>query len=590
MVNALLLMLVPPAIVICLPFHMIYAVLVTGICGSAVSLSYWPWLAWKSLVLVATTQRVGPIARSMAMLPWLLIAVISPVLAVCVCIVASVCIGFASACVGGWALIDGGDCAESVTLLKELFSGTLDAVRDIGTQASSAITDELAFRNDRTPPDANPLHLLEGVAGWVLALVPVVLATVVMAFVKVLLNIATLLSYTLYLLSDIEAQYIPCMCCCLPLLVVAVLGLMPAALLVAAALSPLVALCYSAVFAAKAVYTSYLVHYDVPLGTRVSCYWPVLPRAMAGALYSVSLMDELYGIFSSSHACCRNISRKWETEGLYGGCFERHFEFSVDPPRRDGGGAANLTNLTGAVAPPPPPAGEPRLERQSSSLAGIGNLLSMASVWRSFFDSCETAGALALVEGWVTLDAVQGADPSVFIGIPALVVLQAALRSLDAGETSTIHLADGRTIGAADLPAGDFAQEVYGQMVQLLGALWELRPSNEEREYLQAAVASGGDEGGVRVAMPASLQAEPDSPDAAGDDASVLPSDGSGSASKEGDLVDDTSSGDAAAELQRRQAAMRSARNISVQLGLSATRKGVFRRKFARVLRSIGGS
>jgi len=84
----------------------------------------------------------------------------------------------------------------------------------------------------------------------------------------------------------------------------------------------------------------------------------------------------------------------------------------VDPPRRDGGGAANSTNLTGAMRNPPRPAGEPRLERQGSSLAGTGDLLSMASVWRSIFDSCETAGALALVEGWVTLEAVQGAASS----------------------------------------------------------------------------------------------------------------------------------------------------------------------------------
>jgi len=79
-------------------------------------------------------------------------------------------------------------------------------------------------------------------------------------------------------------------------------------------------------------------------------------------------------------------------------------------------------------------------------------------------------------------------------------------------------------------------------MVQLLGALRELRPSNEEREYLQAAVASGGDEGGVHVAMPAVLQVEHSGPDAAGDGASASPSDGSGSGSKGAGLVQDTSS------------------------------------------------
>ena len=105
--------------------------------------------------------------------------------------------------------------------------------------------------------------------------------------------------------------------CLLPLWLVLVLAVAPAVLAAAAALSPLVLLCYAAVYAAKAVYISYLMHYDVPDGVRPACYWPVVHRAFMGAVYALHELDALYTVHIKSLAEDDILG----DEGLYRGWF-----------------------------------------------------------------------------------------------------------------------------------------------------------------------------------------------------------------------------------------------------------------------------
>lgn len=330
MVNAAKLMLLPPAIVLCLPFHTVYTVLIMGVFGSLMGLTFWPWLAWRSVLVVVTSQRVGPFARSLMLLPWLLVVAVIPALAVSIMLVASVVVGFAMSCLAGWAVVSEGAWPA---LDSELFSTTHQEVHRVGNRIQKGISEELAFKNHRTPADLNPLHVIEAVLGWVLALVPAALAIVFMAVLKMVLNIFMFLVYVCMLIPELDAKLYPCLIVGSPLVLLAVLGVAPALMLLAAALSPLVALCFTGMYAVRAVYASYLAHYAVPAGTHVAWYWPVLPQAFQGGLTAISAADELYACIpgEQGHCCTPAWWTLVQEHGLYGNYFTNRFGHVLTP-------------------------------------------------------------------------------------------------------------------------------------------------------------------------------------------------------------------------------------------------------------------
>lgn len=75
-------------------------------------------------------------------------------------------------------------------------------------------------------------------------------------------------------------------------------------------------------------------------------------------------------------------------------------------------------------------------------------------VWLGFFNSTHAVGRLALGAGELSVDAIEDAEPSVLIGLPALASLECAIRSAAASKEGKLVTFDGKQIGRTMLSAG----------------------------------------------------------------------------------------------------------------------------------------
>lgn len=83
-------------------------------------------------------------------------------------------------------------------------------------------------------------------------------------------------------------------------------------------------------------------------------------------------------------------------------------------------------------------------------------------VWLGFFNSTYAVGRLALLAGELSVDAIEDADPSVLIGLPALAALECAIRSATAASDGKLVAFDGTRVGRNALVAGATVDRVRG--------------------------------------------------------------------------------------------------------------------------------
>jgi hypothetical protein len=166
-----------------------------------------------------------------------------------------------------------------------------------------------------------------------------------------------------------------------------------------------------------------------------------------------------------------------------------------DPP------AAQRMNLdadveaTGDNDAAPPPGSAPSLVRSFSTRAGLDNirnrLVALDAIWTSFFNAAQSASEDAVSKGWVTREDFATYEPSLFVGVPSLVVIDALLRSRGA---SGIVLMDGVTeVTDENRPRGFLPDRLFPPMLELRSTLALLDLSEDELAAVKWHAVTCGD-------------------------------------------------------------------------------------------------
>jgi len=108
----------------------------------------------------------------------------------------------------------------------------------------------------------------------------------------------------------------------------------------------------------------------------------------------------------------------------------------------------------------------------------------------------------ALRVGHLSLELLEDSDPTVFVGIPGVVVLR-AIRQSPLGKP-ILHLADGFSVTARQIPKLRDAQEIWNRLMMAKEALETASPSPSELELLEVSVLMGN---GDPMSFPSAAQA-----------------------------------------------------------------------------------
>lgn len=122
--------------------------------------------------------------------------------------------------------------------------------------------------------------------------------------------------------------------------------------------------------------------------------------------------------------------------------------------------------------------------------------------WDSFFSQCQTVGVEALRVGHLSVDLLESCDPTVFVGIPGVVVLRAIQQS-PLGKP-ILQLADGFSVTARQIPKLRDAQEIWQRLMVAKEALETASPSSSEFKLLEVSVLMGN---GDPTSFPRAAQA-----------------------------------------------------------------------------------
>ena len=595
-----------------------FSVVQVGVCGTVYFLVWWwPALAARALLAWCGTGRFGPTTRAVMLLPTLLAIAFFPVLVV---LSAVLCAVFAPvAASGAMACVVLGIGDRSSDAVCGVFAYNTMVLRG-GMDACGEIADglkaERAYVPDTPPTDLNPLHLLEWLLACTLVLPVALVACIVTAVVKAVLNLISALGIIVRVhLEGLTSEFAPCVCFCFPLSFVfalVVAGPLCSALVIA--LAPLFAIVLTFGTAGLALRAEYKRRAVSP--ERGSCCWSGFKHCLLGALHGTFVHDSMTpsfanivgdsSMFDELRGCMApRLPTVDDEEGgfVWGSLFRQPGILDgadgPPPPPPNTGTAPRLEEVEVAdwsevgTPPPRPPTLEDTatsslFERGAERMGQLsGALVSIPGIWNSFFTSCESFGALALANGWIRMDAVLEGDPSIFIGIPALVMLQAAHRTAETEVMDGVYLADGRLVQERGRPMTGLPGRVLREVVSMTTRLRELQLNEEEWEYLQRVCVAGGAED-VHVPMPASLQPNPadagadeDSGSGRGDEEALQqPAPAPAPAAASG-------AGDATAEERRRGVVQ--LRNDATGLGLLASQQSIFRLRFSGVLRSISG-
>eukprot|EP01045_Picozoa_sp_COSAG04_P025611 COSAG04_NODE_3393_length_2860_cov_2.347338_1_plen_589_part_10 len=140
----------------------------------------------------------------------------------------------------------------------------------------------------------------------------------------------------------------------------------------------------------------------------------------------------------------------------------------------------------------------PRAIRSFTSRVGLDNIrdrfVALDEVWTSFFNSARHASEGAVSQGWVARADFAAYEPSLFVGVPSLVVMDALVRSRGA---SGIVLMDGVTeVTDENRPRGFLPDRIFTPMLELRSALVALDLSDDELAAAKRhAVTCGGGAG-----------------------------------------------------------------------------------------------
>lgn len=122
--------------------------------------------------------------------------------------------------------------------------------------------------------------------------------------------------------------------------------------------------------------------------------------------------------------------------------------------------------------------------------------------WESFFSQCKAVGVEALRGGHLSLDLLEDSDPTVFVGIPGVVVLR-AIRQSPLGKP-ILRLADGFSVTARQIPKLRDAQDIWNRLMMAKEAFETASPSPSELELLEVSVLMGN---GDPTSFPSAAQA-----------------------------------------------------------------------------------
>ena len=92
-------------------------------------------------------------------------------------------------------------------------------------------------------------------------------------------------------------------------------------------------------------------------------------------------------------------------------------------------------------------------------------------VWLGFFNSSYAVGRLALGAGELTVDAIEDSEPSVLIGLPALALMECAIRSALSAKDGQLVTFSGKKVARTTLLRGATIDRVRGVQDQAAAAL-----------------------------------------------------------------------------------------------------------------------
>ena len=171
------------------------------------------------------------------------------------------------------------------------------------------------------------------------------------------------------------------------------------------------------------------------------------------------------------------------------------------------------------VMPTPEPLFRSTAELELSAHDARASVLD--GVWLGFFNATYAVGRLALGAGELMVDAIEDAEPSVLVGLPALAALECAIRSAASAKDGCLVTYDGKRVGRTQLQAGfgvdrmrgvDRAADTLGlfdSMLELAVKVSQSRLSAPGLASLRArALAVSGSDTRVADALEAAEDAE----------------------------------------------------------------------------------
>lgn len=109
----------------------------------------------------------------------------------------------------------------------------------------------------------------------------------------------------------------------------------------------------------------------------------------------------------------------------------------------------------------------------------------LLNFWSSFFDRCRDCGITEIYRGRVTTDGVSRADARIMLGLPGLVILQCALKSLSKEEDG-VEFPDGTKVDEMIHPVCQETCRFFSRVIAAYHELQELEALEEaERIYLE---------------------------------------------------------------------------------------------------------
>jgi len=131
-------------------------------------------------------------------------------------------------------------------------------------------------------------------------------------------------------------------------------------------------------------------------------------------------------------------------------------------------------------------------EDEDGQNAGLLGSASFERVFASFVEQCVRVGQELRKRGVVTDEDIVSMDPSVIIGLPAVVILRACSRSCG---HKGLMLADGSEVDAQKLEVENswIASILLGPFFRVKKQLEQLELSEEEKEYVELRVLLGDD-------------------------------------------------------------------------------------------------